>query len=301
MRNVKLGSSTFTTKVMGRPCVHLEEVDSTNLEAVRLAETGAAHGTLIWAEQQMAGKGRRGRSWNSPPGASIYMSLLLRPEISPEHASMLTLVMGLVAAKACNDLLADYRIPGNQSGQEEAEALRVQLKWPNDLVLNGKKIAGILTEMHMEDGKIRDVIIGVGINVNTREFPEDLPMASSLLRELQSVFHREKTLQNEAVNDKGCELEPLDREMLVKRCMEQFEIYYDRFVHTEDFSGLKEDYERLLVNRGRVVRVLEPAGEYQGNALGINDQGELLVEREDGEITAVYAGEVSVRGVYGYV
>lgn len=263
--------SYLTTQVMGRPCICCRETDSTNNYAKRLAEEGGVHGTLICAERQTGGKGRRGRVWDSPPGESIYMSILLRPKLAPAHASMLTLVMGLAAAAACNELLAE------ELGEE---APQVQLKWPNDLVINGSKVAGILTEMSAETDYIHYVVIGIGINVNTKSFSEDLPFAGSLYQAAGRTFLRAD---------------------LAARCMKYFEKYYHKFSETEDFSLLREAYERLLLNAGEVVRVLEPGGEYTGKALGINDRGELLVEREDGSVKPVYAGEVSVRGLYGYV
>lgn len=262
--------SLLATKELGRPCLCFEELDSTNRKAKQLAEAGGAHGTLICAEKQTLGKGRRGRSWDSPPGEAVYMSLILRPSIKPANASMLTLVMGLAVAEACNEMLAE--LPG--------ETVRVQLKWPNDLVVNGRKITGILTEMSTEIDFIHYVVIGVGINVNTRTFSEELTSAGSLYLAAGRTFSRAK---------------------LIARCMEAFEKYYEIFLRTEDLSGLREQYGKLLVNAGREVRVLAPGNEYTGTALGIDDRGELLVQRENGQTEAVYAGEVSVRGVYGYV
>ena len=193
------------------------------------------------------------------------MSLLLRPRVSPEHASMLTLVMGLAAARACNELL----------GRDAAG-----LKWPNDLVIEGKKAAGILTEMNTEIDCIHYVVIGTGINVNTRTFPEELSQAVSLY---QAAGQR------------------ILRAELIALCMEYFEEYYERFEKTEGLRDRREEYESLLVNKGKQVCVLEPGREHTGTALGINDRGELLVELPDGQVEEVYAGEVSVRGVYGYV
>lgn len=275
----------LNTKVMGHPCICFEETDSTNIRAMELAKEGAVHGTLVCAEQQTGGKGRRGRSWSSPPGTSVYMSLLLRPQIQPQNASMLTLVMGLAAAKACNELL-EKKLGENVP--------KVQLKWPNDLVLNGKKIAGILTEMNADMDGIRCVVIGIGINVNTREFPEELAAASSLAREAFCGKSAQNTVSSEKEN-------VFDREFLIGLCMSAFEDCYETFLRTEDLRELRKEYEALLVNIGRTVCVLEPGNEYQGKALGINERGELLVEKENGQAEAVYAGEVSVRGVYGYV
>ena len=288
--------SRLKTKVMGRSCVCFDTTDSTNIQAKRLAEEGAPHGTLVCAERQTEGRGRRGRSWSSPPGEAVYMSLLLRPEIRPEHASMLTLVMGLAAARACNELLGRMTEPGIvEPGRAETRAedapqpgemllsgktLRIGLKWPNDLVLDGRKAAGILTEMSAEIDCIHYVVIGVGINVNTQIFPESLTQAASL----RQAAGR-----------------PLMRSELIALCMEYFEEYYGQFEETEDLSSMRKDYEELLVNKGRQVQVLEPGNEHMGTALGINDQGELLVRLSDGRIEQVYAGEVSVRGVYGYV
>ena len=134
--------------------IDYKEIDSTNLEAARLATGGAAEGTLVVADAQTAGRGRRGRQWESPQGAAIYMSLILRPEAEPERVSGLTLVMALAVVQALEKL--------GLSG--------CQIKWPNDIVMNRKKLCGILTELHMENGKVSDVIIGVGINVNQECF-----------------------------------------------------------------------------------------------------------------------------------
>ena len=142
----------------GRNLEFWKDIDSTNTRAKELGEKGAPHGTLVVAEQQTAGKGRRGRSWVSPAGSSIYMTLLLRPEVEPSRAPMLTLLMAYSIAEALR----------------ESEQIDVQIKWPNDLVLNKKKICGILTEMSAEVDYVHYVVIGVGINVNTEEFPEEI-------------------------------------------------------------------------------------------------------------------------------
>ena len=193
------------------------------------------------------------------------MSLLLRPGIRPEHASMLTLVMGMAVADAINELVDD-----SLAG----------IKWPNDVVLKGKKVSGTLTEMSAEMDCIHYVVIGTGINVNTQKFPEELNQATSLRLTTGRNFRRAE---------------------LIALCMKYFEKYYGLFEETEDLSLLTDEYNRLLVNQNQEVRVLEPENEYTGLALGINNQGELLVRREDGHVEEIYAGEVSVRGVYGYV
>ncbi len=257
--------SLLTTKWAGCGVIYLPETDSTNTRAKRLGDEGASHGTLVIAEQQTGGKGRRGRRWESPAGSSIYMSILLRPEIQPNQAPMLTLVMAQSVAEAIREVT-------NQ------EAL---IKWPNDIVVNGKKVCGILTEMSTEIQWINHVVIGVGINVNIESFPEELEETAT------SLYLESGKRQRRAP--------------LIAEVMKQFERYYNQFIQTGDLSGMQEEYNRLLVNRDREVRVLEPGHEYNGRAAGINETGELLIRTGDGQIRKVYAGEVSVRGIYGYV
>ena len=251
------------TKWAGKTVHFARETDSTNLWIKRLAKEGASEGTLALAEFQSAGRGRLGRSWEVPEGTSVMMSILLRPKFEPQYAPTLTLVMGMAVAKAVKNLGFD-----------------VSIKWPNDVVVSHKKICGILTEMGVRDGKIDYAVIGVGINVNIKEFPEEMAdKATSLYLESGKEF---------------------DRSQIPGRVMEAFEEYYEKFAATCDLSGLKEEYESILANYNQPVRVLakEP---YEGVARGITDGGELLVEKTDGTIVAVSAGEVSVRGLYSYV
>ena len=251
------------TKWAGKTVHFARETDSTNLWIKRLAKEGAPEGTLALAEFQSAGRGRLGRSWEVPEGTSVMMSILLRPKFEPQYAPMLTLVMGMAVAKAVKKFGFD-----------------VSIKWPNDVVVSHKKICGILTEMGVRDGKIDYAVIGVGINVNIREFPDEMAdKATSLYLESGKEF---------------------DRSQIPGLVMEAFEEYYEKFAATCDLSGLKEEYESILANYNQPVRVLakEP---YEGVARGITDGGELLVEKTDGTIVAVSAGEVSVRGLYSYV
>ena len=193
------------------------------------------------------------------------MSLLLYPECQPNQASMLTLVMALAVLETIEEIA-----PGSSC-----------IKWPNDIVMNGRKVCGILTEMSVAEHKIGYVIIGVGVNVNQGSFEETIAdTATSLFLELGKK---------------------IDRAEFICRVMYFFEQAYAEFEKTWDLSGLKERYQQFLVNRNRQVRVLEPKGEFEGTALGINDFGELLVKTRDKEVVTVYAGEVSVRGIYGYV
>lgn len=257
--------SRLHTCWLGRPCIFLERVGSTNNYAKKLAEEGAVSGTVIITEEQTEGRGRRGRSWSASSGSNIMMTLLLRPEIRPEHASRLTLLMALAVARAVR----------RQTGLETG------IKWPNDVVVAGKKICGILTEMNTEVDYINYVVIGTGINVNQKSFPEELAhTAGSLFQELG---------------------ETVSRPALLAAVLEELESIYEIFLKTEDLSGFQKEYNDICVNCGCQIRVLEPGNEYTGIGEGINEKGELVVRRDDGTRVCVYAGEVSVRGLYGYV
>lgn len=258
-------TKSINTKWAGKNIVWFDRTDSTNTQARRLAEEGAPHGTLVLADMQDGGKGRLGRTWMSPAGDGIWMSILLRPEISPMSASMLTLVAALAAEKGIR----------GATGQES------RIKWPNDLVLNRKKICGILTEMSTEQMEIKYVIIGIGINVGQNAFPEELKQSgTSLYLETGKKFNRAE---------------------ITARIMEALEMYYEIFVETKDMSGLLKEYNEKLVNLGQEVRVLAASGDFGGVACGINESGSLIVQLPDGNKTEVISGEVSVRGVYGYV
>ena len=255
---------TLETAWAGKTCLCFDTLDSTNDYGKILSEKQKVHGTLIVADTQTAGKGRRGRVWQSPKGSSVSMSLCLEPKLPTERAAGLTLVMALSVASAI----------------EEVTGEKAMIKWPNDVVLNGKKICGILTEMFLRE---RDyvVIIGVGINVNILEFPPEIRnIATSLCLECG---------------------EKISREDLMKATMKYFESFYEKYEVSGDFSILKGQYEKRLVNRNSQVRVLDPKEPFEGIAKGIDELGNLLVLCEDGQLKSVCSGEVSVRGLYGYV
>ncbi len=258
-------ASRLETTWAGCELHYFDETGSTNIDAKNLAEQGAPHGTLVVADTQTNGRGRRGHTWQSPSGSTIAMSLVMRPTFSPEKASMLTLVMGLAVADAI----------------AEVSGLQTQIKWPNDAVINRKKVTGILTEMSAEPGYIQYVVIGIGINVNSaiEEFPEEIrDMATSMKLE--------------------CGRE-ISRAEVIAAAMKYFERYEAIFEKTLDLSGLQEHYQELLVNMDAQVKVLDPKGAYEGISRGIDAEGNLLVEA-CGELRKVNAGEVSVRGLYGY-
>lgn len=261
--------SCMHTKWLGHNIFYYDEIDSTNTEAKRKAEAGEPHGTLVVADMQSAGRGRRGRDWSSPKHQGIFFSILLRPEIEPVNAPMLTLVMAIAAAR----------------GISKCTGLTPQIKWPNDIVINGKKVVGILTEMSAQTDYVNYIVIGTGINVHQTSFPEELEEKAT-------------SIDLEQEKQRGTRIL---RAQLLEEILEQFEICYEIYIKTQDLSGLMEEYNQELVNKNRRVRVLDPLGEFEGQALGINKKGSLLVKKDGGEIVEISSGEVSVRGIYGYV
>ena len=263
MNKVELESIRNTTWA-GQEIYYYDVTDSTNIRAKELAEEGHPGGTLVVADRQEAGRGRRGRSWDSPPGTGIFMTLLLKPEMNPNHASMLTLVAAMAVARAISKCA-------------NTEAL---IKWPNDIVIGGKKICGILTEMSAQFDFINHIVIGIGINVHNEHFPEEIAETAG------SIF-----LQTG---------KRIRRAELIEQILEQFEHYYAIFMETEDLSGLVKEYNSILVNMNKSVRVLDPKEPFEGKAMGITKKGELIVDTWESR-KMVSSGEVSVRGLYGYV
>ena len=285
------------TRWAGHPLLYSEETGSTNNDIFALSDQGFPHGTLALTGTQTAGKGRRGRLWISPPDVNIYMSILLRPDLRPESAPMLTLVMALAVYEACEELYASGKEYDTRETAQEADraqgtgdgspSLKFGIKWPNDIVVSAdggpyKKICGILTEMRMEEKEIRDIVIGTGINANQTEFPEEIrETAGSLALALGHAVNRAE---------------------LTAETWRFFEADFEAFCETQSLETLRDKYEAALVNRGRKVRVLDPQEPYEGTAMGITAGGELIVRPQDGSADReVSSGEVSVRGVMGYV
>lgn len=257
--------SQMDTEVFGRRVTYFDEIDSTNIYAKKLGEEGDSHGTLVVADKQIQGKGRRGKNWESPKGSGIWMTLILKPNLNPMAASMITIVAGLSVSNAINKLY------GIQSF----------IKWPNDIVINGKKICGILTEMSTEFDYINHLVIGIGINANMKEFPEDIKaIATSISKEYGKTILRSE---------------------LIAAIMKEFEFYYKIFMKTSNLETLMKDYNERLVSKGKEVVIMEAGHKYEAIALGINKDGELRIKTNDGVEKNVFAGEVSVRGIYGYI
>jgi BirA family transcriptional regulator, biotin operon repressor / biotin---[acetyl-CoA-carboxylase] ligase len=243
--------------LFGKRFFHFFKIDSTNRVAMELGYAGEPEGTLVLAEEQTAGRGRAGRSWHSERGTGLYFTLLLRPKLAPAQAPLLTMLAGLSAQAAIQGLTA----------------LTPELKWPNDLLLNGKKVGGILTEMHAEPSVVRFVILGIGINVNQEKFPPELAsIVTSLRKESGKMNYR--------------------LELLV-RLLTQFESDYNRFLR-EGPSFVVERFQSVSTfAKGRRVRVETGAESYTGTTAGLSPEGLLLVAKDNGPVLTVIAGDVS--------
>ena len=241
-------------------------IDSTNMRAKELALKGAPHGTLVLSEEQQRGRGRLGRVWVSPEGTGLWMSLLLRPALMPAEAFRITMVAALVVAGALK----------NASGCDAG------IKWPNDIIMGGRKVCGILTEIQAEPEVIQYAVVGIGVNVNNEagSFPEELAESAGSLRMAAGV--------------------QMDRMTLASSILNMFEDLYLRYCNN-DSSGLAEEYRRASVTIGRKVRVSAPAGCFEGMAEDFGEDGSLLVRLADQSLKRVYSGDVSVRGIAGYV
>ncbi len=254
----------LTTKYIGRIFIHFDEVDSTNVQCRRACSNNPIEGMVVAAEEQTSGRGRLGRSWISPKGTGIWMSIVLKPNISPMVAPRATLIGAAAVYTALKDM-----------------GISVGIKWPNDIVINGKKICGILTEMNAEIERVNYVIMGIGINVNMESFPDELKEKAT-------------SLKNELGNE-------VDRKKLVANILNNFEVFYEEFKNTGDISRVIEICKEgsLLINKE--VRVINGNNEVICTVIDIDDEGELIVKHKDGTIKRVISGEVSVRGIYGYV
>ena len=228
----------------GRRCWYRELTGSTNEDAVELAAAGAPHGSLVLADAQSAGRGRLGRSWHSPPGHNLYFSLILRPDTAPADTPLITIA----------------------AGGAVAETLGLRLKWPNDVVTPGfHKVAGLLSELDVHQGRVRWVVLGVGLNVNQPAFSADLPMA----RSLRQLHGRE-----------------LDRLALLERLLPALDRRVARVCDRR--PQLVEAWTALAVTTGRRVQV----GSLHGVALGLRPDGALLLRDDTGRIHPVLAGDV---------
>lgn len=250
-------AALLRTERLGRQLRFHREIASTNSEALRLGREGAEHGTLVVADRQTAGRGRRGRSWSSPGGVNLYLSLLLRPTIPPRFASQIVPTVAVALAETIRAL-----------------DLEAAIKWPNDLEIGGRKVAGILTELSAAADRIHFVVVGIGINVNAG--PADLP------EELWSI----------ATSLRACAGRTLDRAQLGADLLLSIERWL-AVLEERGFAPVKERYGALSSTLGRRVRLVEADREIEGIAEAIDDTGAILLRRDDGALEPARTGDVT--------
>jgi BirA family biotin operon repressor/biotin-[acetyl-CoA-carboxylase] ligase len=248
----------LSTRTFGRKLQVLSAVPSTQDVARDLAEAGAPEGTLVLAEQQTQGRGRLGRAWVSPPGKGVWMSLLLRPRVPLPLAPQLTL---LAAVALCR-------------GIRKVAPLPIGIKWPNDLLVDGRKISGILLESAAEDERLKYVIVGMGISVNleAEDFPPEVLKKAISLRMALS--------------------RPLDRAEVVASVLAEFESLYELYGE-QGFGPIRALWEARSVTLSQPVRLQAPEGTVEGTAEELDELGGLRVRQADGTVRTVYTGEFS--------
>jgi len=243
--------------LFGKRIYHFFKTDSTNRIALELGHAGEPEGAVVLAEEQTAGRGRAGRAWHSERAAGIYVTLLLRPRLAPVQAPLLTMMAGLSTHAAIQA----------QTGHT------LELKWPNDLLINGKKVGGILTEMHAEPGQVRFVIVGIGLNVNQEKFTGELGTIATSLR-----------------IETGKQQSRLE---LLVRLLREFENDYNQFLR-EGAASVTEKFAAISsYAQGKRVRVANGTESFAGTTAGLGPEGLLRVKRDDGEMVTVIAGDVT--------
>ena len=254
---IKLG---LNTQIIGKHVIHYDVVSSTQDIAAEMARAGAAEGTLVIAEMQEKGRGRKGRSWVSLPEGGIYLSLILRPNLMPSQVAQIPLIAGVALTKAIR----------------ETVLLQPVIKWPNDIIIGKKKVGGILTEMSSEIDGVNYVVLGIGLNVN---MPASLlnkdicDIATSLIDECGAYISRTK---------------------LVQSFLREFELIYIKYL-TFGFSSVKDEWKTFNNTIGSQVKISDSGTDIEGEAIDIDNDGFLLVRKENGDITRIISGDVFLR------
>jgi len=249
---------------MGRELIVFDSIDSTNTYGKNNADH-LMDGTIILSEEQLAGRGRRGKDWSSPKGTGIWMSMVLKPDIPPTEGVKTTQIAAAAVCKAIRDLTG----------------LDALIKWPNDIVVNGRKVCGILTEMAGQLNKIDYIVVGIGINVNNTEFPEGI---SAVATSLQIEYGKK-----------------IDRKELIVRIIKNFEALYHSYIENLNLTevvAIVRDYSAVI---GKEIKVIHGASERIVTVHDIDEEGFLIVESGDGKREVIFSGEVSIRGKNGYI
>lgn len=263
--NKKQLQQMLITNWLGKEIIYKDTIGSTNDYAKQASANSAKQGLLVIADNQISGKGSRGRRWFSPPQTGIWMSFVLKSDLCMHQVPEITLMVSYCLAKV---LRQTYQVPA-------------MIKWPNDIILNGKKAAGILTETGIDKGKNQYIIIGIGINVNTMQFSDETKgSATSLFLESGHIFLRAK---------------------LAAKILKQIEKEYEKYLQANSLKNIYEAYNEILVHRDMKVKIVKGKKETEATTIGINEHGALLIRHVSGKMDNIKAGEISVRGIHGYI
>lgn len=253
-------ATAIDTRRFGQELRVLMSTASTQQVAMELAESGMAEGLTVLAEEQTGGRGRFGRKWFSPPGKGIWMSIVLRPQQPLQYTSQLTLVTGVAVCRAIR----------------QCTGVQAEIKWPNDLLVNGRKLCGILLESAVEDQRLRYCIAGIGIDVNleAEDYPEELKgVATSLRLESGKVINRRE---------------------LIAVILSELESLYDLYAE-QGFTPIAALWEALSVSLGRRIRSVIRGETVEGTAMGLDTSGALLLRLDDGQVVPVFSGEIELK------
>ena len=255
-------SHKLNTKIIGNNIIHFETIDSTNNYAKKVA-LQKPEGTVIISEEQTKGKGRVGRQWHSKSKDGIWMSIILKPDMIPQKATFITSIAGASIAKALNDL-----------------GVKTTIKWTNDIIINNKKVAGILTELSAEIEKINYIVLGIGINVKTMEFSQEISeIATSLYKE-------------------GHKISRVD---VIRKILKEFEILYLQYINKDSKGETLDICRQYSAIIEKDVYLIKGEEKELVRCLDINQEGNLIVRTKNNIKREIISGEVSIRGIKGYV
>lgn len=252
---------SIDTKILGKEIYFFEDLSSTNEYAKTIAND-VKEGAIVLCNNQTNGKGRLDRAWRGSKGKNVYLSLILKPDIELINVWQITLLSGIAL---CNTL-------------SEITESKSYIKWPNDIILNDKKVSGILTEVNAQIDKVGYIILGIGINVNEDNFNDEI------LKKATSLFLETK--------------KQIDRKKVVALFLSKFEYIYTSYLKEKDFKSFLKEYKKMCINMGRDVKIFTNGKEIIGRILDISDFGHLIVETNDKKIEVV-SGDVSIRGIDG--
>ncbi|RZD16357.1 MAG: biotin--[acetyl-CoA-carboxylase] ligase [Candidatus Acididesulfobacter guangdongensis] len=257
------------TNFIGKNIFYEEKVGSTNLMARELAVKGAKNGTVVIADTQDKGKGRNGKIWTSPKACNIYLSIILKPKFTPEAANGMTILAATAAAESI----------------KEISSITPQIKWPNDILVNSKKVSGILTEMSTQNNIIEYIIIGIGINVNLKE--EDI---YEDIKNVATSLYIERTKELKQLNEDNLFI---NRNNLIISFLNKFEKYYETFLST-GLSSILQIYQKYFGMIGKDVEINSENHKIKGQVVGIDSKGALLLKTGENELEKVVSGELTV-------